>query len=359
MKTLFVVVCIAASVGVTLAGQSQSPSADGNTIIAKTYTPPRTPDGQPDLQGVWWRNSATPFERPKVLEGREFLTDDEVAELKKRAERIFSYEKGNSDFAAGDSVFLAAWENVQQYKNPRANGGTLYMAEKEFDTRTSLVVDPLDGRIPPLTPEAQQHRSSALAATQRLPDSAEDLSDSMRCISYGVPKLAGRYADPDYSYHQIVQTPEHVVLMFENIHDARIIPLDGRPHLPESIRQWNGDSRGHWEGNTLVIDTTNFSSKSKLTGPFSAPTNFMESLANLHLTERFTRIAPEEIRYEVTLNDPSTWTKPWTVMIRLRQTQERMYEFACHEGNHSMVGILAGARAQEKAATEVAKKGSR
>ena len=155
-----------------------------------------------------------------------------------------------------------------------------------------------------------------------------------------VPRLGGRFADPDFSRYGILQAPGYVVLMMEAIHDPRIIPLDGRPHLPQSLRRWNGDSRGRWEGSTLVVDTTNFSPHS----------NFMGSAENLHLVERFTRVAPDTINYEITLNDPTTWTKPWTAAIRLRQTQDKIYEFACHEGNYNVMhGILAGARAEEQA----------
>jgi len=280
------------------------------------------------------------------LEGRQFLTDDEVAELKKRADRLF--KDGNSDFASGDNAFLAAFANVEQYKNPNiSTGSSLEMVEREFDHRTSLIVDPPDGKIPPLT-EAQQ-RQAAAESRQRLPAGPEDLSNALRCITFGVPRLGGNFGAGPYSYYQILQSPSYVVLIMEIIHEARIIPLDGRPHLSQSIRQWSGDSRGRWEGKTLVVDTTNFSTKS----------TFMGSAENLHLIERFTRVAPDAIQYEITLDDPTTWTKPWTAMIRLKQTQDKIYEFACHEGNyHVMVGMLAGARAEEKAAEEAAKKGS-
>lgn len=327
------------------------------SVAGQTWTPPLTPFGQPDLQGVWLNNSATPLERPKALEGRQFLTDDEVAELKQRAARLFN--NGKSDYAGGDNAFLAALANPEQYKNPAgATCSSLSMIEREFDRRTSLIVDPPDGKIPPLTPAARQRRAAAEAATERLPEGPEDLSDAIRCITFGVPRLAGNFGPGIYGYYQIAQSPGYVVLVMESIHDARIIPLDGRPHLPPSIRSWNGDSRGHWEGKTLVVDTTNFSPKSHPTGSFSAISNFMESSANLHLVERFTRVAPDTINYEMTLDDPTTWTKSWTAAIRLKQTRDELYEFACHEESHSMVGILAGARAAEKAAEEAAKSGA-
>jgi hypothetical protein len=221
------------------------------------------------------------------------------------------------------------------------------MVEREFDNRTSLIVDPPDGKIPPLTAEAQQ-RQAAAEARQRFPAGPEDINNALRCVTFGVPRLGGNFGAGPYSYYQILQTPGYVVITPEIIHDARIIPLDGRPHLSPSIRQWNGDSRGRWEGKTLVVDTTNFSPQS----------NFMGSAENLHLVERLTRVAPDTIQYEITLDDPTTWTKPWTAAIHLKQTPNNIYEFACHEGNlQVMVGMLAGARAEEKAAEEAAKKG--
>jgi len=165
------------------------------------------------------------------------------------------------------------------------------------------------------------------------------MNNDQRCITFGVP-LVGLYGSGPYSYHQIVQSPGYVVIMMESIHGVRIIPLDGSPHPPREIRTWNGDSRGRWEGNTLVVDTTNFSSQSQ----------FMGSAENLHLVERFTRVAPNEIEYVVRLDDPTTWTTPWTVKIRLMHSEEQLFEFACHEGNEDvMKGMLAGARTEEKA----------
>jgi hypothetical protein len=300
---------------------------------AKNWIAPTTPDGQPDLQGVWLSNSATPLERPKALEGKPVLTDAEVAELKKRAARLF--KEGNSDFASGDNAFLAAYANVEQYKNPNTSvGGASEMVDREFDNRTSLIVDPPDGKIPPLTPEGQRRQAAAdEAAHRQAATRPEDLANFIRCITFGVPRLGGNFGAGPYSYYQIFQTPGYVVLFTEMIHEARIIPLDGRPHLPRNIRQWNGDSRGKWEGKTLVVDTTNFSPQS----------NYMGAAENLHLVERFTRAAADRIDYEITIDDPTTWTKPWTAVVPLKLTQENIYEFACHEGNYvSMVGMLSG-----------------
>jgi hypothetical protein len=296
------------------------------------WTPPRTADGQPDLQGVWLSNTATPLERPKQLEGRARLTDEEVAEFKRRAERLF--KTGNSDFAVGDGVFQAVLTNPERYTNPNATHAASEMVDLEFDNHTSLIQDPSDGRIPSLTAEGRSRQVAVNAAFQR-PAEAADVGNALRCVSWGVPRLGGRYGSGDMSYYQIFQSPGFVVLYMEAGHDARVIPLDGRPHLPSGIRQWNGDSRGRWDGNTLVVETTNFSGKSY----------FMGATENLTLVERFTRVAPDRITYEMTLTDPTTWTRPWTAMMPLRQRQETLYEFACHEGNyHIMSGMLLGAQ---------------
>jgi hypothetical protein len=299
---------------------------------------------------------ATPLERPKELEGKPSLTDEEVAELKRRAARLLSDEK--NDFPAGDNTFLAVLRTGDRFKNPSGSTGSSYeMIEREFENRTSLILDPSDGKIPPLTPTAAQRRAALEAATQRLPAGPEDLSDALRCITFDVPRLGGGLAAGPYGYYQIVQSPGYVALLMESVHDARIIPLNGNSHLPESVRQWNGDSRGRWEGKTLVVDTTNFSPKSNRTGSFTALSNFMESFENLHLVERFTRVAPDTINYELTFIDPTTWTKPWTAMIPLKRSHEQIYEFACHEGNEAtMTGILRGARVQEKARAESGKR---
>ena len=290
---------------------------------AKPWAAPRNAFGQPDLEGTWLNRSATPLERPKELEGRPLLTDDEVAELKRRADRLFKYS--HNDYAAGDNLFHAVLENPEHYKSQTATGTSEDMVDWEFDRRTSLITDPPDGRIPPYTPAGAQRQSAAVAAAsgRNFPAGPEDLTPSQRCITFGVPRLGGTFSSGQYAYFQIFQTPDYVMLFFETIHDARIIPLDGRPHLPPNLHTWNGDSRGHWDGDTLVVDTTNFSPHS----------NFFGSAENLHLTERFTRVAADEVRYEITIDDATTWTKPWSAMMRLKRTEEPLYEFACHEGN--------------------------
>ena len=302
----------------------------------------RTPDGHPDFQGIWVNNDATPLERPKALEGKRFLTDEEVATLKKNAARLFGGDV-NSDAAGGDNFFLAALANPEVYKNRNATGSGVG-SDREIDNRTSLIMDPPDGKIPPMTPAGRERRLAADASTLAAPRPSppagpEDLSNFIRCLTYGAPRLGGAAASY-HNYYQIVQTPGYVMFLSEAMHDARIIPLDGRPHLSQNIRGWLGDSRGRWEGNTLIVETTNYSPKSSLLG----------SAENLHVVERFTRTAPDRINYEITLTDPTTWAAPWTAVVRLKRTNEKIYEDACHEGNERvMTDILAGARADEKA----------
>jgi hypothetical protein len=339
---------------IAMPAAAQRPAAPSNATLtssAKTWTPPRTPDGHPDLQGIWLNNRATPLERPKALEGRQFLTDEEVAELKRRAARIFD-GGGSSDFAGGDNYFLAVLENPERYKNPNVTGGSDAMIERVFDNRTSLIVDPSDGKLPPFTVDGRERNAkspSPTGAGEHLPAGPEALSNALRCLTYGVPRLGVNNisgAGP-LGYYQIVQAPGYVVLSLEAIHEARIVSTDGRPHLPAKILQWSGDSRGRWDKDTLVVDTSNFSSSS----------NFMGSSENLHVVERFALTAPDTLTYEITIDDPTTWTKPWTAELRLERSAERILEYACHEGNYDLMhGFLAGARSKEKAADEAAKR---
>ena len=317
------------------------PVAQAQTAPAKTtaglkkWTPPRTADGQPDLQGVWANNNVTPLERPLALAGKPFLTDAEVAALKVKATDLFA---GDGDAAFGDDVFTAVLSGVQKFTSNDATTGNynqFWIADRDFDNRTSLITDPPDGRLPPLTSEAQKRLPDPqLDRRQRGSDGPEDRSLSERCLTFGAPRIQAAYN----SYFQIFQTRDYVAILMETIHDARIIPLDGRSHVGQNIRQWLGDSVGHWEGDALVVDTTNYSPKS----------DFRGSHENLHVVERFTRVSPNRIDYEITVNDPTTWTRPWTAMIPLKLTHEEIYEYACHEANEGMVGILAGARLQEK-----------
>ena len=321
-------------------GQVAPHSALASAKSVKAWTTPRTADGHPDLQGFWANNNATPLERPKELAGRALLTDEEVTALRNKAGELFS---GQGDAAFGDTLFQTVLANVNGTKSgfKSTDGETgdyssVWNDKRDWDNRTSLITEPADGRLPAMTPEGQKRRENNLAAMKRPAAGPQDRALQERCITYGSPQLVAGYQ----SYYQVVQTPKSVVIMTEMIHDARAIPLDAGPHLAPEVRQWMGDSRGHWEGDTLVVDTTNYK-----------PRSFMSiSSEQLHVVERFSRTGPEILQYEITIDDPGTWTKPWSLMVPLRHSAKPVYEYACHEGNIGMVGILAGARAEEQAA---------
>jgi hypothetical protein len=274
------------------------------------------------------------------MEGRPLLTDQEVAALKKKAHELFG---GKSDAAFGDTVYRSVLANVNGttsgFKSTDGETGdysSVWTVEREWENRTSLITDPPDGRMPAMTPEGQKRRAALAASRTLRPDGPQDRALQERCITYGSPQLTAGYQ----SYSRILQTSNTVVLETEMIHDTRVIPLDGRPHLPSTVRNWLGDSRGHWEGETLVVDTTNYK-----------PQSFMSaSSEKLHVMERFTRNGPESLKYEITINDPETWTKPWSLMIPLQRTSDSIFEYACQEGNIGLTGILAGARAEERSA---------
>src|SRR5258708_7815852 len=253
-----VIIAAAALLATAVVRAAGGPPAWAYATTTQMWTPPLTPDGHPDLQGIWLNDSATPLERPKALEGRSSLTDDEVIELRKRADRLF--KNTNVDFAAGDAVYLAALADIDTFKSTTSTGTTFEMIEREFDNRTSLIVDPPDGRIPSLTADARRRKAAADEIRRRPAEGPEDLNHIERCLTYGVPRLSGTNtgAGP-LGYYEIVQTPSYIVLFLEAIHEARIINLDGRPHLPESVGLWQGGSRGRWGGQTRGVGTTNFS----------------------------------------------------------------------------------------------------
>ena len=324
------------TIGGLAAGLAAPHGAAQETPGVGAWEPPRLPDGTPDLSGVWVSDSGTPLQRPAHMTDRERLTREEVATLQERADRIF--DNGRSAFATADGAFRAAVEDVDTYE-AWSTTSSVGMIGFVFDERTSLVIDPPDGRIPPVRPDGAARLGEVDRGwNEKL--GPEDLSNNHRCIATGVPRLGGNFGAGPYSYYQIFQTPDHVVFLMEAFHDARVIPIDGRPHLPESVRQWNGDSRGRWEGATLVVETTNFSPKSEYRG----------AAAGLHLVERFTRVAQDALMYRVTLTDPTTWETPWTAELPLRDRggDEALFEFACHEGNVSMVGMLRTARLAEQ-----------
>jgi hypothetical protein len=303
-------------------------AAQAPTRAARSWTPPRTADGAPDLQGVWNTSTLTPLERPAEFAGKPFLTEAEVGAYEQRMAVQNNRDRRDS--------------------SPQADVGGAY---NDFwfergsrvvpSRRTSLITDPADGRIPPLTPEAQK-RAAERAEYRSLhaADGPEDLGLPVRCLLWptaGPPMLPGGYNNN----YQIVQGPGYVMIIVEMIHDARIIPTDGRPHLSKHVRQWMGDSRGRWEDTTLVVETTNFTDK----------TAFRGSGENLRLIERFTRTGPDEIVYQFTVEDPASFTRPWSAELPMRRTDEHLYEYACHEGNYGMDGILSGARTEEAKAS--------
>jgi hypothetical protein len=316
---------------------AQTAGAAANTSpAAKAWTPPHTGDGKPDLQGIWTDNTLTPFERPKTLGSKEFYTDQEVADLTKRirdarpGERVEGAELGAA--------------NPQEIRYDLEIYGFDRNKLRFQSKRTSLIVGP-EGVIPPMLPQARQRNADRVAKNKGHEfDGAENRPLSERCIMMGQEQIPMVPAANEGNLLQIVQGPGYVTLLHEIDHSTRVIPTDGRPHVPANIRLWQGDSVGHWEGNTLVVDTTNFTNQ----------TAFRGSSENLHLVERFTRTADDTLMYQFTVEDPTTWAKPWTAEVPWAKTKGPVYEYACHEGNTMIATILHGARVAEE---EAAKKG--
>ena len=267
---------------------------------------PRAPWGAPDLRGVWSHGTATPLERPERYGGRGRLTAAEIAE-------VDAAQRSTDGVGARRAVW---WERSLS------------------DGRSSMIVDPPDGRIP-WSAAGRARRDARPGQTTEGP---EGRSPQERCISYGIPRLGGPYSQ---NVH-IAQTPDHVLLLHEMVHEFRVIPLDGRPHLPGRVRQWLGDSRGRWEGDTLVVETVNFRDAQWFQGL---------PQGGMRLVERFTRLDADTLRYAVTFDDPGLWTRPWTAEILMPPTEGAMFEFACHEGNTGITATLEIARGEEAAAT--------
>jgi hypothetical protein len=275
--------------------------------------PRRTPDGHPDLQGYWYFGSATPLERPKEFEGKTFLTAEEAAAFEQR-----------TDEHRGDVLAVHAPEWLD------------YGKHMDAERRTSLIVDPADGRVPPLTPAARDRVAARRARIQQGPaDNPEDRPIQERCLVFGAgpPLLPGPYNNN----MQIVQTPGAVVVLSEMIHDARIVPLDGRAAPPPAMRFWLGSSRGHWDGDTLTVETTNF----------AEGVSFRGSDDRLRVVERFTLEGKDALRYEFTIDDPTAFSRPWSGAFTMTRTRDAIYEFACHEGNYGLMNILRSARTEE------------
>jgi hypothetical protein len=305
---------------------------------AQQYKAPLASDGHPDLQGFWANNNATPLERPQELANHTVLTDEEVKAMRQKAEEMFV--SGKNDAAFGDQMFRTVWANVKGLKigfvstdGETGDYSSEWNDHRVWDNRTSVITDPADGRVPPMTARAKKIQEEQIQALRRPAQGPQDRSFSERCITRGSPQIRAGYQ----SYFQIVQTPGAVMIMTEMFHDVRVIHLDNGPHPPPAVQGWLGDSRGRWEGNTLVVDTTNY-----------RPLAFQNvSSEKLHTTERISRQDAETLRYEITVNDPDTWTQPWSLMIPLQRSAQPVYEYACHEGNYGLAGILAGARADE------------
>jgi len=301
---------------------------------------PRTAWGDPDLRGIWNNATLTPLQRPANLADRAFLTEEEAAGLSQ------STVERNAELLDAPARRTEVGGNVGAYNNFWMERGTSVVP----DRRTSIIVDPDDGRLPPLTPEAESRMNSAEARRiarmrggQEPVETWEQLDLGDRCLWYrGIPSFPTGYNN---NYH-IVQTPDMVAILQEHIHDTRFIPLDGRPHVTGKIRQFAGDSRGRWEGDTLVVETTNFNEHAFIR-------NFNGNLStDLHVVERFTRLGPDTLGYEFTVTDPNTWTRPWSGSLPMSRLDGQMYEYACHEGNYGLTNILAGSRAEELAAAK-------
>jgi hypothetical protein len=289
-------------------------SAQATNGPSGSFSVQKTPWGDPDLQGIWNFGTITPLERPKELGDRATLTKEEVDRLNReeatRGDRRLADPKRDVEVA-----YNAAWWD---------RGGSI--------GRTSLIVDPPDGRLPPYTPEGLKRKEKL---DQRGYDSWEDRALTERCLVYRpVPVRSSGYNNNN----QIVQAPGYVAMLQEQIHEVRIIPLDGRPHLGDAIRPWLGDSRGRWEGNTLVVETKNFHPNS----------NYEGSGGSRIVIERFTLVDADTLSYEFTVNDPSTWTRPWTAQVPWRRDEGPIFEYACHEGNYGMRNLLKGARFLEQ-----------
>jgi len=303
-------------------------------------TPPRTPDGKPDIQGSFTFSTITPLQRPQALAGKDTLTSEEAAEFEASENKRLNRDLFDPIKGAPSAGYA-----------PRAQGGVLSYNEFWYergsrltrDKRTSLIVDPPDGRIPLTDAARKKNEEQGKRLSTGFADSYTDRSLADRCImgfNSGPPMISGAYNNN----LQILQVPGYVVILNEMIHNTRIIPTDGRPH--GKIRQWAGDSRGRWEGNTLIVETINFLRETSLIG----------STADTKLVERFTRVDHDTVMYEFTVQDPNSYTRPWSVMMPLTRTDEKLYEYACHEGNYGLHGILAGARARDKTSAEAPRK---
>jgi hypothetical protein len=313
------------SASLSVPGRAATPAAKD----AKNWTAPRTPDGQPDFQGYWSNGTYVPLERPKNLGTKEFYTEAEAHDLRQKV-----LDKDHSQSAGDIHYDNVIWQGER-------------FAKGALDLRTSIVFDPPDGQLPPLSAEGRERAAERAARAREIPASSP-LSRSLgeRCITWGAdgPPLLGSTYNANV---QIVQTADSAVVLTEMMHSARTIWLDGRPHVAANIHQLTGDSRGHWEGDTLVVDSTNFNDETNFRGPPATARQDILSSPKLHVIERFTRVDDNTIVYRFTVDDPGTWTRPWSGELLMRKTKGPIFEYACHEGNYGLADILAGASRAE------------
>ena len=340
---------VAVSAGLLAPAIAAGQNAAGQA--AADWTPPRTPWGDPDLQGAFTNKTITPIERPLALAGQEFLTAEEAATLERevveRNQELLNRPRQRTEATASVDVGVDGAPGF--YNNFWLDRGTASTG------RTSIIVDPLDGRIPPLTSEAQR-REDDRAAARGLRGPADtwtdmDLNDRCMLWSVGPPMLPTGYNN-NYLF---LQTPDHVVIHVEMIHDTRIIPLDGRPRLGPQLPQWLGEMRGRWEGDTLVVETTNLATTEEGSAFGNDPVRIRAANGGgggsaLRIVERFTRTGPDTIRYEFTVEDPSRWARPWSGELPMRTADGPLFEYACHEGNYSIANVLSGERANDREA---------
>ena len=351
----FALLSVVAALALPAAAQTGSTAGKPPSAVAKTtrrWTPPRTPDGQPDLQGLWNNATITPLERPQDLAGKPFFTEQEATGYEQqrieRSKKVGSIRAGREPQIRRDGAAEPNLEppGVEPADRDDFDAWEDTVTKVVKTLRTSMVIDPPDGRVPALTPAAENAQRARIEAARKPPAGPEDLPLDYRCIhrsAAGPPMLPSL----NNNNYRIFQTREYVAILVEMIHDVRLIPLDGRPHLPQDVRLLLGDSRGHWEGSTLVVDTTNFTDE----------THFRGADRNLHLIERFTRTDADTIIYSFTVDDPTAFTRPWTAELPMIKSEGPIYEYACHEGNYSVLYALTGARAQER--QEAAKTGSK
>ena len=332
IRLLTIVFAVVLPITAPLAGQAPSSSAKASAT-AKRWTA-KTSDGQPDLQGYWTNSTYTPLQRPNGVT-KEFYNPEEVVQIEKQAAER---EEGQTEPGTIADVHY----DFTQFSLDRSQSAHV------TQLRTSMIIDPPDGRIPPATPEGLKRQADRAAERKRMgatTDAVENMPVGTRCIvmaGSGPPMMPTGYN----GNYQIVQAPGYVMILTEMIHDVRIIPLDGRPQLPQNVRQWIGSSRGRWEGDTLVVETSNFNGKNP----------FQNASEDMRVIERFTRLDVDTIDYRFTIEDEKTWARPWTASLPLRKTVGPIFEHACSEGNYSVRNTLAGARAEEKRAAEAAAK---